>query len=165
MPDALHTLCSWLEQRSFAVAIAESGWWFPVIEIIHVFALAIVVGSISMIDFRLLGFRAYRRSIRDLTETVLPWTWVAFAVAASAGVMLFSSKATQYAANPAFQIKMVCLALAGVNMLTFHLLTARTRSSWDLGMPPLPARLAGALSLSLWITVVAAGRWIGFIDV
>ena len=167
MPETLesyiHAFAGWLEQQAFAVAIADSAWLFPAVEIVHVFALSIVVGSISMIDLRLLGLYGGHRSLSEMTARILPWTWCAFLVAASAGFALFSSKATMYVDNPAFQIKMIALALAGMNMLTFQLVTSRTMSDWDNGPAPVPARIAGGISLMLWITVVAAGRWIGFL--
>jgi hypothetical protein len=151
-----------LQEQPFAVAIAESDWLFPFFETIHVFALTLVVGSIAMIDLRLLGIGQRNRAISEVTATLLPWTWSAFAGAAAAGIVLFCSKATAYYQNIPFRIKMVCLALAAVNMLLFHLFTARNISSWDVGRPPAGARVAGGLSLLLWITIVATGRWIGF---
>jgi hypothetical protein len=153
---------TWLENLPFSVAIAESIWLFPILESLHVLALAIVVGSIGMIDVRLLGLASRKRAVTELTRTVLPWTWMAFGVTLLVGLLLFCSKATTYYVNVPFRIKLVCLALAGTNMLTFHLITARGIANWDRGTPPLPAKLAGAFSLTLWIAVVAAGRWIGF---
>ena len=58
---------------------------------------------------------------------------------------------------------MVCLALAAINMLVFHFVTGRDMTTWDRGVPPWSARLAGAFSLTLWIIIVATGRWIGFV--
>jgi uncharacterized protein DUF6644 len=152
-----------LEQFPFAVSIAESAWAFPVLETIHVGAISLVVGSIGMIDIRLLGLGLRTRRASDWIAHVLPWTWIAFSFALVTGALMFASKAHSYLDNPYFLAKMVCLALAGTNMLTFHLLTARGIASWELGKPPAPARAAGAFSLCLWITTVALGRWIGFV--
>jgi hypothetical protein len=151
-----------LQEQPFAVAIAESDWLFAFLETAHVLALTLVVGSIAMLDFRLLGVGQRNRAISELTSTVLPWTWTAFAIAASAGLLLFSSKASTYFLDIPFRIKMVCMVLAGVNMLVFHLSTSRSNSTWDVGPPPGRVRAAGAISLALWITIVATGRWIGF---
>jgi hypothetical protein len=153
---------TWLENLPFSVAIAESIWLFPILESVHVLALAIVVGSIGMIDVRLLGLASRKRAVTELTRSVLPWTWTAFGVTLFVGLLLFCSKAATYYVNVPFRIKLVCLALAGTNMLTFHLITARGIANWDRGTPPLSAKLAGAFSLTLWIAVVTAGRWIGF---
>jgi hypothetical protein len=155
-------LMAWLEHRPFAVSIAESTWLFPCIETVHVLALTVVFGSVAMMDLRLLGVGSKDRAVSEVITTTLPWTWIAFAVTATAGSLLFSSKATTYYENLPFRIKLVCLGLAGVNMLIFHLLTARGMASWDRGTPPTAARLAGAVSLMLWLAIVATGRWIGF---
>jgi hypothetical protein len=76
---------------------------------------------------------------------------------------MFSSKATEYLLNWPFRIKMALLALAGLNMLFFHVMTYRSVHEWDdAHRAPAAARFAGALSLAFWIGVVVFGRWIGF---
>ena len=152
----------WLEQQAFAVAITESTWMFPAIEVVHVFALALVAGSIAMVDLRLLGWSNKKRPVSDVIAQFLPVTWISFVFAAATGALLFSSHATKYYENFSFRLKMICLLLAGVNMLVFHFLTQRRIADWDTGTTPPGARMAGATSLLLWVTIVAAGRWIGF---
>ena len=162
MFDALTPVWTALENTPFAVAIA-GGVLFPWIESVHVLAAATVVGTIAMVDLRLLGFRAQERGVRRLISEVLPYTWIAFAVALVSGFLLFSSSATTYAVNPFFQFKVGVLALAGANMAYFHLLPYRSINLWDeLTHPPPRAKIAGALSLCCWVVVVACGRWIGF---
>ena len=151
-----------LEQLPFAVTIAESTWLFPFFETIHVLALTLVVGSVGMMDLRLLGIGSRDRSITELTRSVLPWTWGAFAIAATCGLLLFSSKAAAYYVNIPFRIKIVCMLFAGVNMLVFHFVTGRNVAAWDNGRTPPAARAAGVISLTLWVVIVATGRWIGF---
>jgi hypothetical protein len=153
----------WLEHRPFAIAIAESTWMFPILETVHVLALSVVVGSVAMMDLRLLGLGNKDRAASDVIASSLPWTWCAFAVTFVAGSLLFSSKAASYYSTVPFRIKMVCLALAAINMLVFHFVTGRDMTTWDRGVPPWSARLAGAFSLTLWIIIVATGRWIGFV--
>ena len=163
MSAAAPAFFTWLEHRPFAIAIAESTWLFPIAETIHVLALTVVVGSVAMMDLRLLGLGNKERAASDVIASSLPWTWCAFAVAFVAGSLLFSSKAASYYTTVPFRIKMVCLALAALNMLVFHLVTGRNMATWDRGAPPWGARMAGAVSLALWVTIVATGRWIGFV--
>jgi hypothetical protein len=158
----LLAMMTWLEHRPFAVAIAESTWLFPIVETVHVLALTVVVGSVAMMDLRLLGVGSKDRAASEVISSSLPWAWSAFAVAFGAGSMLFSSKAATYYVNLPFRIKMFCLALAAVNMLVFHFFTARGMAAWDRGTPPPAARVAAACSLTLWVVIVATGRWIGF---
>lgn len=159
----LDALFHWLQDTTIATAIRENDVLFPWIETVHVVAIVLVVGSISIVDFRLLGLASRDRPVGHVMREILPLTWGAFAVAAIAGSLLFSSKAVDYAHNFFFQGKMILLALAGVNMAVFHAFTGRDTTRWnDAASLPLSARIAGSTSLILWVTVVAFGRWIGF---
>ena len=159
----IKSLLEAIQATPWAVKIAESGFLFPTIETIHVLALALVIGSISIVDLRLLG-RSAHSGVKELTEEVLPWTWIAFVVAVISGGLMFISAAVKYAYMPQFQVKLLLIGLAGINMLAFHFLTYRSVASWnhDRVTPP-AARLAGMLSLVFWISVVTLGRWIGFV--
>lgn len=152
-----------IEYSSVGIAIAESTWMFPTIESLHVVSLVTVVGMIAIVDLRLIGVGSRGLAVSKLARDTLPWVWGAFALAAITGGLLFVSKASTYVANPYFLWKMVMLALAGLNMMYLHLTTWRTVEHWDLDPSvPLPARVAGALSLIFWLLVVFFGRAIGF---
>lgn len=152
-----------LSNMSFAQAISGGAYWFPMLEIVHVLAIVLVVGSIAIVDLRLLGVAAHRGSADRLITELLPYTWAAFVVAVIAGALLFASNAPTYAYNLAFQLKAVLIVLAGVNMAAFHLTTYRRIYEWDEAHPPpTAARVAGGASLCLWIGVVFLGRWVGF---
>jgi len=153
----------WLEATALATEIRENEILFPWVESLHVLALTLVVGSISIIDLRLIGLASLDRPVGRLTRDVLPCTWIAFAFAALTGGLLFAAKATAYAGNFFFKGKLVLLALAGLNMVVFHAFAGRDIPRWSATTyPPVAARIAGGLSLLLWIAVVAFGRWIGF---
>jgi hypothetical protein len=159
---SLEQALNWLQDLSFPTEIRESAWLFPTIETVHVFALVLVVGSIVTVDFRLLGWTNRDRRFSHLAKEMLPWTWACFVIAAIAGLLMFTSKAVVYFGNWPFRIKMLCLIAAGINMAIFHAVGVRGVEAWDEGRPPPRARLAGALSLTLWTVIVATGRWIGF---
>ncbi len=151
-----------LQDLGFPTQIRESDWLFPTIETVHVFALVLVVGTIMTVDLRLLGLTNKERPFSQVASEMLPWTWVAFGIAATAGLLMFSSKALTYYSNIPFRLKMVCLLLAGINMTLFHWLGTRHLAAWDRSRPPRAAKFAGGASLLLWSVIVAAGRWIGF---
>lgn len=158
-----HDLISFIEQNALADAIREDDLLFPLIESVHVLAVCLVVGSIAVVDLRLLGLASIHRSVGRLTHAILPITWCAFAVAVVAGGLLFMSHAGKYLENGYFIAKLVLIAAAGLNMAVFHLIIGKDLQRWEYdALPPLPARLAGGASLLLWISVVACGRWIGF---
>jgi hypothetical protein len=153
-----------LEATPWGTAVRESTWLFPTIESIHVLMLVLVIGSIMVVDLRLLNLTSRDRSVKELTDDVLPWTWTAFGGAAITGSLLFSSSALKYVHIWQFDTKMCMLALAALNMGLFHLGAFRSVAQWDRApaRPPLAAKLAGGISLAIWVTVVALGRWVGF---
>jgi hypothetical protein len=160
---SIQHFCAWLESTHVATSIRVSTWLFPTIETIHVLAIVLVVGSIARFDLRLLNLAYRDRKVSEVYEEVVPWTWVCFFFAAMAGALLFSSHATTYYHNFSFRMKMLLLLLSGVNSAIFQQWTYQTVARWDQeARIPSAARLAGALSLVLWIFIVAFGRWIGF---
>lgn len=147
-----------LSETPLSIALTDSEWAFPAIESAHVIALTLVVGSIAVVDLRLLGIAARERDARQLIAAILPVTWVAFAFALLTGSLLFVANPISYAANLYFRIKLGLLLLVGVNMVLFHVHSHRHLGT-DGALAP---RISGAASLGLWIAIVAAGRWIGF---
>ena len=161
--QALTALMEWLQATSLAVFIHQTKWVFTTIEVIHVIAILTVIGSIAVVDLRLLGIASAKRPFTQLARDVLPLTWAAFGLAAAAGSLLFISQATAYFMSTTFWIKMSIMALAGINMLIFEFITVRGVQDWDLKpTPPLPARLAGGISVTCWLLIFIFGRWTGF---
>ncbi len=135
----------------------------PWVNAAHVLCIAMVFGSILVVDLRLLGLADRQRAVTRVSAEMLRLTWVAFAGALFTGALYFAANATTYWFNTAFRFKLLAILLAGVNMLVFQLHTFRGVAAWDRNLPPpRAARLAGALSLLLWTTVVVLGRVIGF---
>jgi hypothetical protein len=161
--QALTNVMAWLQSTSLAVYIHKTAWLFTTIELVHVIAISLVIGTIAIVDLRLLGIASATRPFTELARLVLPWTWIAFAIAATAGSLLFISQASEYFVNAMFWRKMVFMAFAGINMLIFELVTVRGVQQWDRKpTPPATARLAGGISLTCWVMVVVFGRLTGF---
>ena len=153
---------NWLGETPLALSIAESTWLFPTIEVIHVFAISMVFGTIAIIDLRLLGLASSSRRYTEMARELLPWTWGAWGVAATVGTLLIASRPVAYFENADFRLKFLCMGLAGLNMLVFQLVTSRDVAQWDKGGASLTGRVAGGLSLVLWIGVVYFARKTGF---
>lgn len=153
----------WLQALPLAVFIHKTPWAFTTIEVIHIFAVSMVIGTVAIVDLRLLGFASTRRPFAELSRQVLPFTWAAFVLAVAAGSLLFISRATDYFANAVFWVKMSLIVVAGINMAIFEFVTVRDVQKWNLDpTPPRPARLAGGLSITCWVLVVVFGRLIAF---
>jgi hypothetical protein len=151
-----------LEDSGVATTIRNSSYLFPSLEAVHVMALGLMLGTITVVDLRLLGLASRARSAERVSDEVLKWTWVAFGLVALTGFTMFTTNARVYAHNTAFLIKLALLAAAGLNMLTFHLTAARSMGHWDRKAAPPIGKAAAALSLLLWVGVVFAGRVVGF---
>jgi hypothetical protein len=152
-----------LQASPLAVFIHNTPWAFTTVKVVHVAAVSLLIGSISIVDLRLLGAAFTKRPFAELSRQLLPITWAAFVLAVAAGSLLFISRATQYFVNPVFWLKMALIAVAGINMMIFEFITVRGVQSWNIGaIPPQPARLAGAISIGSWALVIVLGRLIFF---
>jgi hypothetical protein len=155
-----------LEASGLGQAMRQWLWLYPSVEIVHIVGIGLLFGSIAVLDLRLLGLS---RSIpvRRLAAHVLPWSAASFVLIVPSGLMMFIAHATDFIASPLFLIKMGLILAAGVNAALFHAMVFRTADVWDAEeMRPLPpppsARLSAAVSLLLWVAVIACGRLLAY---
>lgn len=154
---------SWLQETGLATGIRDSLLLFPLIEAVHVIGLALVFGTILIIDLRLLGAASTGRSFRRMSAEIMTWTWAAFAVTALTGVLMFITNATVYYNNLYFRAKIALLVLAAINVVVFELTAGRSMQQWDREpAAPRVGRLVATVSLVVWVGVIVAGRMIGF---
>jgi Family of unknown function (DUF6644) len=157
------SVCEWLQSLPWASGIKESTWQFPVIESIHSLALAVMLWPAAILDLRLLGVVMRRRTVSSVAGQFLPWVWVGFATMVSSGAILFASEAVKCYHSPFFRMKLVLIAVAGLNALVFHKTVFGNVASWDEDVnAPWRAKLAGGCSLAIWIGVVAMGRGLAY---
>lgn len=142
--------------------VANSVWGFPALEIVHLSGLTLVFGGMVLIDFRLLGVRK-DYSVARLEQYVLPFVWGGFAVAAFSGSWLFTFEARTLAGDQPFILKMLLIAIAGLNALFMHKVGMRNAAAWDRGArSPLLVQLSALVSLGIWLSVLACGRLIAY---
>jgi uncharacterized protein DUF6644 len=152
-------LFTWADHTAIGVAIRASRWLFPVIEAFHLVALALLGGTVLIVDMRLLGWGLRSRPVSELASDMQPWMVAGLLVMLSSGFLLFLSEPKKLYDNLPFQIKMVFLLLAIV--YTFTIRRRLLRSNVDLAWPA-RSRLAGGVSIALWSVVGFMGRGIGF---
>ncbi len=156
-------LCQWINDLPASQALNESEWAFPIVESVHVLALALMVGTVALVDLRLLGLTFRRVRVSDVAGQLLPLTWIGFAIMALSGIALFASEAAKLYDSSAFRLKLVLLVLAGLNPLIFHFTIYRSVATWDEApVVPLRARISAVTSLTLWAGIIAAGRMIAY---
>ena len=155
-----------LEASGLGQAMRQWLWLYPAVEIVHIVGIGLLFGSIVVFDLRLLGF-SRNIPVKKLAAHVLPWSIAAFVLIVPSGLLMFTAHATEFIDSEVFVIKMLLILAAGVNAGLFHTITFRTADVWDSDemrkLPPPPsARLAGGLSLVIWIAVIACGRLLAY---
>ena len=153
---------AWLESTPIAGAITTSVWMYATFETIHYIGLAMLVGSIMLIDLRLPGFA--RSLPLPSMLGLLPWVWVGFLINVVTGSLMFIYNATSFGMNRMFWLKMTFMALAGINALVFTVAVARTGERWlTAAETPAAIKVVATLSLALWLGVMTAGRWMAYV--
>jgi hypothetical protein len=147
----------WLTTSPWANAMNGPEWAFPVVESLHFMGFALSIGTIAIVDLRLLGLGMRRQTAAELAADLNRWTRLGLLLMLITGPLMFSADAVRYHLNPSFQFKMTCLTAALLFHFTLH------RRAVQPGVPPIAARFAGGLSLALWTAVVAGGRMIAFV--
>ena len=152
-----------IEASALGAAMRESVWLYPAAESVHIVGLALLFGSIAVLDLRLLGFgRAL--PVRTLAGYILPGSLASFALIVPSGFAMFVAHASDFVVNPVFAAKLVLILAAGCNAAVFHAGALRSVAQWDIGSsPPVAARIAAVVSLVLWVAVIACGGSLGYV--
>ena len=130
---------------------------FPALECAHIIGFAMSIGTISILDFRLLGLGLTGHPAAELAKDLAPWTLVGLAIMLLSGPAMFSSDPDMYYLNGAFQIKMVALLAAIIFNFTSHRKVAAQDASSGR------AKVVACVSLTLWMSIILCGIFIGFV--
>lgn len=152
-----------LTDTSWAERLRGSEHLWPLLEGVHVLTLMLFAGTILIVDLRLLGVSFRQTPVSKVTDTLLPYTVAGFGLMVVTGLLLFFSNPTDYYHNVWFRLKFVFVILAALNIFYFHHRVQKNRQTWDrLAKPPGGARVAAAVSLSLWSAIIVAGRFAAY---
>lgn len=158
MPTGMHVV----EATGLGRFMREALWAYPVVESVHIVGLALLFGSIAVVDLRLLG-AGRRIPAAALVGYAVPWSLLGFVIAACSGLMMFTAHASEFLSQPVFLLKMTLILLAGVNAALLRVGVLQRASAWSAdAVPPARVRIAAALSLVLWIGVIACGRLLAY---
>ena len=151
-------LFEWCEISWLGQLVRTSLWLFPVTEAVHLLGLCLMGGALGIVDLRLFGFGLTGQSIAEIERGARPWFVIGLTTMLATGLLLFMSEAVKCYHNPSFWVMINTLPFAMVyTFLVRQRVASRAgfATSWR-------SRALGAVSLVLWFTVAAAGRWIGF---
>jgi hypothetical protein len=160
---SLRSFCEWLAGTDWSIALHESFYMYPWIESSHVLLIALFVGTLMIVDLRLLGVVFRDTAVSEVTSKLLPWTIAGFILSVITGILLFYAIPVRTYQSIFFRIKVIVLIIAGINAMWFHFRLERTRVEWDTDeVPPRRVRMVAIVSLSSWATIIVTGRLIAY---
>ena len=147
-----------IESLAVAQAMRDHAWLYPAVAIAHIVGFTILVGSVVMFDLRVFGLGA-SIPVRALARLLLPWSVASLAIIVPTGLLLFAAHADEFLDSRVFAAKMALILAAGMNAAMFLTGPYQSVKSWDTqASAPILARLSAALSIVLWVSVIACGR-------
>ena len=147
-----------LLQNAIADALNNTEWAFPLAECVHIGGFAVGIGSIVLVDFRMLNLGLRHETAARILRYTEPWTLIALVFVVFSGLALFSSQTEIYLVNPIFPLKMYVLLAALIFNFTIHRKVATMEQP-----PPALCRFVAIVSLLLWVSVVFGGIFTGFL--
>jgi hypothetical protein len=160
----LRDFMAWMQASTLGHFMRESGaWTYAIVNLTHILGLASLFGATVILDLRLLGVWS-RAPLATIADVAVPVAACGFALAATSGICLFATKATEYAGNPFLYIKFPAIAIGLLNALVLHVSPAwQARRTRELSRRE-RRQLAwmGGTSLACWLTAIAAGRLIAY---
>lgn len=138
-----------------------SPWTFPILEVTHIVSFAIAIGTIAIVDFRLLGLAMLRETPGKLAQDTRLWTVISLSTAVFSGLLMYSTDPDKFYLNVSFLFKIVCLVVAIVFHYTVHRRVALSESPG--GGTGGKSKLVACVSIALWVSVVFGGIFIEFV--
>lgn len=161
MDSVVQSLQAWLRTTSISDVMQNVKWAWPIAESIHFVGLCLLIGTVGLFDLRMIGL-VKRLPVASL-HRLIPFGILGYVMNVLTGITFISGYPDQYIYNPAFQSKLMFMGVAGLNVAVFYLTMYRgVARTGPTDEPPLPARIAGGVSLACWIGVIFCGRLITF---
>ena len=158
----LEGLITKLSETPWSIELHESLYAYAITESAHVMSIMLFVGTITMIDLRLLGVSFRQVPVSQMLSRMLPWTIVGFGFLLITGGMLFLAIPVRTFHSLWFRLKVLMILVAAVNIAVFTLKVERDKASWDTGPVPRKSKICAAISLTAWASVIVFGRLIAY---
>jgi hypothetical protein len=158
----LEELVSKLADTPWSTGLHESLYMYAITESTHVMSIMLFVGTIAMVDLRLLGISYTSVPVSQMLSRMLPWTIAGFVLLVITGGMLFLAIPIRTYHSLWFRLKLVMILIAGINIAIFTFKVERNKAKWDLGPVPRNSKICAAVSLSAWACVIVFGRLIAY---
>jgi hypothetical protein len=160
---ALHDFCSWLEHTSMSQTIQTVSWIVPAVQTVHILAIAAVMGSVLMINLRLMGVVGRDQPLPRFSKRFLPVIRWTLPVLLATGIIMIIGEPARSLENAIFQLKMCLLIAAIIVTFGYQIPLGKNPSFWQMTKVRRGVSLVIALlSLALWVGIVFAGRWIAY---
>jgi hypothetical protein len=145
-----------LEQTPWVQTMGSTGWMYSTISVTHYVAMFWFIGSIAMVDLRVMGLAGRNRSVAELARQLFPWAWAGFTLAVISGFLMFATDAGDWAPSKHFHIKLTLIVLSVV----FAVVVQKSAPKWsEASETSSVAKIIALLSLLLWIaTIVSASE-------
>jgi len=158
---ALLDFCDTIDATALSQAIQATKWVVPLVQTVHILAIAALLSSVLMINLRLLGVAGTDQTLARVSERFRPVVWWSLPVLLASGLMLIIGEPARSLTNPFFQLKMCLLVVVLIVTLLSQRPLNRDSGFWDNRVAT--GRAIAMLSLLLWSGIVFAGRWIAYL--
>lgn len=159
--ETIGTLAGWLETSAVGQFVRDHKLLYPTANIVHLISVMVFFASVAVIDLRVIGL-VTGASIEQVIARFRRIAIVALCFLIPSGLVLFLPEAAAMVRNPSFQLKFAAIAAGVFNLLLFQLITRQAQGADEMVSAPLPARVCAMLSMLIWLTVAAAGRFVAY---
>lgn len=160
----IEQFCDWLSRTSISVAFQSANWFVPLVQTVHIIAIAILLTSVYVLSFRLIGLTRGAQALATLAAKSTPWFWAALCVLLLSGILLTITEPARELLNWAFRVKMLMvLALAAI-LWVVQLRMRQNPEYWSESPARRhAARAIGIVAVIVGAGIVTAGRWIAYV--
>lgn len=140
-----------LEQTAWVKTLGTTGWMYSTVAVTHYLSMFWFIGSIAVVDLRVMGLAARRRGVGELAEQLFPWAWIGFTFAVISGFLMFATDAGDWAPDKVFHVKLALIAVSAI----FALIVQFSARKWAQN-PEIPraAKIIALISLLLWVVTI-----------